>query len=661
MDPRLRGDDTPQRYHFDFMKISYNWLQTHFKETIPDPDKIADGLIFHSFEVESVEKVNEDTVFDIKILPDRAHDCLCHLGIAREISAIFEMESPRIPTVEIEDIGSSSGISITIEDPQLCRRYVGRIVRNIEVKDSPTHQRELLESIGQKSINNIVDAANYVMFEIGQPLHAFDLDKIKGGIVVRNARGGEKIITLDDKEIELNEENLIIADDIGPLAIAGVKGGKRAGVTRETKNILLESANFDPVSIRRTSSMLSLRTDASKRFENDFPEILAERAIRLFSGLIKESLNNDIVFEDIIDIFPNKRKFEDINFTLENIVSVLGLNIKEEEVVKILKKLGIDVAFGDNESMRAIVPPWRLDLTIKEDLAEEVGRIYGYEKIPNVLPKKAQISSQNKDFLVSGKIREFLFESGFSEIMGYSFTSKGDIEVLNPLASDKGFLRKNITEQFEKEIEFNLRNSIFSDESVKIFEIGNVFNKDAESARLCIGIGYKTKKLNKGKEILKNILSNLFLAITSGKEVLPVIFTEKDTYTVAEFSLADLLEISSVDSFDRERLINKNINYKKISEYPRVVRDIALFVSPEIEPVKISETIKEVSGELLFGEPILFDVFEKKDESGKIIKKSLAWRMIYQSYERTLIDEEINLIMLKITKELEDGGFEVRK
>lgn len=644
------------------MRISYNWLQNHFREKLPSPETIAEALIFHSFEVEGIEKDKDgNSFFEVKILPDRAHDCLCHLGISREVSALCGLSHP-VSTINI--LGNrgviNSGPSITIQDPSLCRRYIGRVVRNIKIVESSENIKKLLEGLGQRTINNIVDSANFVMFEMGQPLHAFDLDKIVGDISIRNAKKGEKIQTLDDKEIELSEENLIIADDEGPLAIAGVKGGKRAGVTESTKNIFLESANFNPVSVRRTSTKLALRTDASKRFENDYSMVLAEEAIKLFSGLLLESASNDnTIFEDIIDIYPAPTPKKEVVFSAEEISSILGVAISESEIVGLLVRTGIKASVNDGKII-AVPPVWRLDISIIPDIAEEVGRLYGYEKIPNILPFQINTKEINSEYELSNKIRVVLSGLGFSEIYGYSLTDEGEVEIDNPLAGDKAFLRSDLSRQMEEKIELNLRNNLFDQDPVSLFEIGNVFRNNRESRHLCIGIGYKTKKLNKSKVAIENAISKIFDDIQVSEKIRYPL-TEKETFSILEIPLSEILNVCKINESKIPELINEKASYKKISHYPRSVRDVALFVPSDTLPEYVANVLRESAGDLLVMDPILFDVFEKKDEVGKPIKKSLAFRLVFQSKEKTLSEEDISREMQCVLDAIKkERGWELR-
>ncbi|PCI30337.1 phenylalanine--tRNA ligase subunit beta, partial [Candidatus Wolfebacteria bacterium] len=282
------------------MLISYNWLQSYFEKTLPSPDRVGELFNKHSVELESIEKVGEDYVLDLGVLPDRAHYMLSHVGCARELSAIINEPLKDLGLVPIET-GDTNDLSVKIENEDFCRRYIGRRVENITVGDSPDWTKNFLGAIGERSINSVVDATNLVMLDRGQPLHAFDADKIVGGIVVRAAKEGEIITLLDDVEITLSVDDSVISDDNGALAIAGVKGGKRAEVTRETKNIILESANFEPVAVRKTSRRLKLINNSSKRFENEITPDMAEVGMDWVSLLLREISTSKLVFGPLVN------------------------------------------------------------------------------------------------------------------------------------------------------------------------------------------------------------------------------------------------------------------------------------------------------------------------------------------------------------------------
>lgn len=338
------------------MTISYQWLQSFFKEKLPAPEKVAGLLTMRSFEVESFEKRGDDTIFEIAILPNRAHDCLSHRGVAKELSALLKLpikNSRENLGVQLPStLGSSTpklGLSIKIEDEKLCRRYIGQMIENVKVGPSPEWLRLRLESIGQKSINNVVDATNYVMFHLGQPMHAFDAGKLASpAIVVRKVHDGERITTLDKKEVTLSSDTLVIADERGVLAIAGIKGGTKAEVDESTKNIILEAANFEPSNIRRTAQKTGIRTDSSKRFEQGIAPELAHEAMELATELIIEMAGSKETREgDMTDRYPRPWAAYKVGVSLGEINSLLGLSLREEEVASIFLRLGFQYEILD--------------------------------------------------------------------------------------------------------------------------------------------------------------------------------------------------------------------------------------------------------------------------------------------------------------------------
>ena len=652
------------------MIFSLNWLRQYFDEPLPDLKKITDGIIFHAFEVEGVEKTEKDTLLEIKVLPDRAHDCLSHFGIAREVSAILNIPMKNYS----RDYEIGKGMhnkefgkpQIKIEDTGLCRRYIGRLASNVKVGSSPAWLAERLASIGQRSINNVVDAANYVMFDIGQPMHAFDADKVKGGITARLAKAGEKIVTIDNQDIMLNKSILVIADDEGPLAIAGIKGGKRAEVTAETKNLILESANFKPVSVRRASGQIDIRTDASKRFENDLSPEVADTAMDLLSSLLNQiAADDDTVFGSKIDVYPKILTDRLVVIDIKKVNQIIGVSIPNSTIVDILNRLGIKVTEnGDELSLK--IPARRVDLENEENIVEEIGRIYGYDKIPakllnNDFTKTGQ-KAADKRYEVANKVREILAGLGFIEVYGYSFAHRGDIAVANPLAQDKSYLRTNLSEGIALRLSFNLQHVILDNEQVKLFEIGRVFKQTAqnpwEETMLGFGVAGKTKKSNceeillqAGEALEKGLNIRSLGNFNLKKQIL-----ENVKGSVCELSFDMLADESEAYKLpDLTEYISEPKQYKKISSYPRIVRDIAVWV-PEGEGVeRVANIIKKPAGGLLVEGPVLFDEFKKDG------RKSLAYRLVFQSYEKTLSDTEANVQMDKVIEALEKEGYEVRK
>jgi len=610
------------------MKFSHNWLQSFFSEKLPQPEKLTEVLTLHSFEIEDFEKNGADYVLDIDILPNRAHDCFCHKGIAREIATIFDKKFIDREVGLINETKNESDLKIKIDNSKLCPRYMGRRVENIIVKNSPDWLKQKLEVLGERSINNVVDITNYIMLDLGQPMHAFDADKVKGDIHVRQAKKDEKIILLTGEEAVLDESVLLIADEAGPLAIAGIKGGKRAEVTEATKNIILESANFNPSMVRKTSQKLSIKNNSSKRYENEISPEMTEPAMNVATKLILENASGEKTKNHgVVDIYPQKTGSYDILLSLIQLNNLLGVNFSEKEVENILKRTGW-VWKNESGKFTVAAPAERLDLRIKEDLIEEIGRIYGYENIKPTLPenilKKPEI---NKNFVTAKKIRLALVNLGFSEVYNYAFRSKGEIEIANPIATDKAFLRNNLTDGLREAMEMNMRNApLLGLDEIKIFEIGTVFGKS----------GLPTGQV--GEQI------NVAWGTKNKKEIK---IEECGLEKAAEKIVTKESDISDLPQ-------TKDIKFKPFSSYPFILRDIAVWTTKGAEEKEVLEIILKNAGELLVHKK-LFDKFEK---DGRV---SYAFNMVFQSEEKTLTDSEINKIMEKITTALNaKGGWQVR-
>lgn len=779
------------------MIISYNWLQSYFKEKLPSADKVAELLVFHSFEVESVEKKGEDFIFDIKILPDRAHDCLSHRGLARELSVHLGVKTAEEKkSLHVSEEKPKRELKVNVNEPVFCRRYTGLVIEGIKVGPSSDWLKNRMGSIGQKSINNVVDATNFVMFDLGQPLHAFDADKIKGDITVRRAVPGEKITTLDGKEIALDENVLVIADGESPLAIAGVKGGKKAEVNDRTENIILEAANFSPTNVRKTSKRLGIQTDSSKRFENELSADKTKEAIEMAVRLILEIAGDGKTkIGGIVDVYPRPPASYIVGVSVEETNRVLGVSITQAEIEAIFSRLNFeykivepakevvslarkmtgvpykygasvvydapkafdcssfiaylfaqagvavprmavdqyafgeeiksaeliqagDVVFsntgegkiyyetvefmkgtkipegvdhcglylGDGNIIHATrykgevvienlasseqfknivgyrrmangekrfaitVPPERLDIRIKEDLIEEIGRTYGYDKISaTALSAGDKPAKLNKTFFYAGKIRNILVREGFSEVFTSSFTKDDKVAVENPIASDKGFLRSGLKENMFKSLELNFKNApLLGLETVKIFEIGKVFSKiSEENTSLSIGVCGK-----KSKEVAQKALETLANELGSGIKGDTKQIGDK---TAIEINLDAFFEkLPEPKDYDGAPLAAKDsVTYRKISPYPFIVRDVALWTPEDVQSETIFKILKEKSGALL-AKMWLFDVFKK---DGKI---SYASRLVFQSHEKTLTDDEANEIMNEIYAELGKRGWQIR-
>lgn len=594
----------------------------------------------HAFEVESISEENGDAVLDIKILPDRAPYALCHLGIAREISAITGTPYQREAAPEILITDEIETPEITI-DSELVNRYMLQEVRFDSCPKTPNEIKESLKIIGQRSINGVVDILNYLMFDIGQPLHAFDADKLVGSITIRTAKNAEKITLLDGREVTLSEEDLVVADEEGVLAIAGVKGGKRAEVTESTKRILIESANFHPTAVRRTANRLSLRTDASKRFENAISPELCGDAIRRATAHIVEISSGRA--GGIADEYPKPPKQNKVQVSGSFICSLIGHDIPDKEILSILGRMDCQVEVQGGTFV--IVPPIdRLDISIPEDVADEVARIFGYDKIPSKMPSVLhQNVPLDKNFYWIQKIKNILQREGFSEIKTYTLVPDGHLKVKLPLASDKAALREKIEPKLREALAFNLKNKdILELDEINLFEIGKVFPKGAEATSLCLGT--TGKKLEKTIAVLEDELGvSLKMKISGG---------------VAECNLDKVIdtlpEAESIEKLNFEKLPD-DLTYKPFSLYPYIVRDIAVWIPESDQPDELIRIIEKYGGGLLVRKPRHIDTYKKDNRT------SYAYRFVFQSPERTLIDSEVNEIMKKITDEVNaKAGWEVR-
>jgi|SRR3989344_2883097 len=475
------------------MKVSYNWLKWYVPDA-PDPEKLSDLITYHLAEVETAEKFGDDTIFDIKILPNRAHDLLSHQGVARELASLLDINFvDSTPKYKIPD---SKPTKLKVEiNTDKCRRDAARIVRNVKVGPSPEWVVKHLESIGQRSINNIVDATNLVMFDCGQPNHVFDLDKVKGPkLDINTSLGNEKMLFLGGVEKELSKGMVIIYDgERNPIG-TGVKGGTLAELDVNTKNIILQIDNFDPVSVRKMGQALNIFTDGRKRFENDLSPELIPYTMRELSALILE-MCPEAIFEDVVDVYPKKQEERNLSFSIKKISKILGLEVSIKEIKDILERYNFEYEEKKGE-FSITVPPMRLDLVIAEDMAEEIGRVLGYDKVKPIIPKINFKPKPNETYAKISWARNKLLSEGYSEIMTYTFSDKGEIEV-EKSASDKKFLRTNLADGLKESLKLNKINApLLGIEEIKIFEIGTVFTNKGEEMRVAYNEGSKIIEKN---------------------------------------------------------------------------------------------------------------------------------------------------------------------
>ena len=639
------------------MLISKKWLQSYFVTELPSARKIADMLMLHSFEIEDLREVADDWVIDIDVLPNRAHDCLAHKGVALEISGLLGMEIIKARYTAIESFSKTNlSMSINLQNKEQCPRYIGSVVENIQIQESPQWLKNRLSSMGQKSINNLVDATNYIMFDLGQPMHVFDADKVVGAITIRNAEYGEQMTTLSGEELELQESDLLICDDKNILALAGVKGGNFAEVDGNTKNIIIESANFNPLTTRKTARRVRILTDSSKRYENAISSEKAEFAMSALHSLIAELAWTDATkIGQPLDVYPNPESQFELEFTLEHTQRLLGLAITESEINIIFDKF--NYLYSVDAGIYRIKRPFdRLDLNIPEDMIEEIGRLYGYHNIPvKSLDEYHFEPKVNPTFFAAQKLRNYFIENSFTEIMNYTFVNKGDVELFNPLASDKKALRKNLSTQMAESIEKNgkLANFVNTDQVLN-FEIDVVHVEGTENTMCCFGIDTLSKKSKRQYGTTDAQIENHLLTITKlfGLETLD--YSREGG--VVSFNI-DQCQVETGNSYNdllKPVSYGPDARFMGISVYPYTTRDISFWVAGSDKTAEDYQDIINRSGARFVKKVFLFDEFEKE---GRV---SYAFSVVFQSQDRTLTDLEVDVDMKKITLVLQELGCEVR-
>ena len=643
-----------------------------------------------------------DTVYDIKVTPNRP-DCLSVIGIAREVAALTG-QATHIPKISYPEEGEPIGNSISIEiaDSDLCSRYCASLVTGVKIGPSPQWMQQRLIAGGMRPISNVVDITNYVMLEYGQPLHAFDYTQIKGKkIIVRRARSDESLYTLDGMKRELNPDMLIIADEKDPIALAGVMGGADSEVIDPTTSILLESANFNNVSIRRTSIKLNLRSEASSRFEKGISPELAPVALRRATQLLLE-LAGGKAARGIADVYPGKRERKPILLPGERVSRILGLELSTERVKKVLESLEFSCQpAGKPGGLLVTGPYWRTDVSMADDLVEEIARIIGYDEIPTTL-LSSQIPEQVPAPLLSLKkqISDLLVGCGMQEIITYSLVSQTTLDkvdpmhklgsalrVANPMSTEQEYLRTSLRAGLLSTFASNEKHE---KDGIRLFEVGRVYlpraNDLPEECEMLAGIlggprlerswlsGEDTLDFFDAKGILETVFNRLKVkagfkpaedqTLLAGKTAEVVAGGER-VGVVGEVhpKIAALFDISTqpvilfeIDLMKLLSSISAIYRYRPIPRFPGNSRDIALILDAGIAASRVQEVIESFP---LVDQVTLFDVY-----SGEQVppgKKSLAFSVRFQSAERTLTDEEVNQAQQQIIDRLQrDFGATLR-
>jgi phenylalanyl-tRNA synthetase beta chain len=632
-----------------------------------------------------------DVIYDVEITANRG-DWLSHLGVAREIAALTGKKTvpPKIKLRESRERASKHA-SVTLENKQGCQRYVAMMFRNVRIGPSPDWLQKRLQSVGVRPVNNIVDVTNAVMLETGQPLHAFDFDKIAGGsIIVRDSKDGEVFTTLDGKKRTLKAGTVLICDDQRPIAIGGVMGGMNTEISETTTNVLLESAWFDPVRVRRTSRTLGLSTDASQRFERsvDIGACLyaAQRAGQLFQELAGAE-----VLKGAIDAYPKKWKPVVVRIRTSKVNDVLGTDLSDSTVRGFLGRLGITTHRRSPGILLARIPSYRRDVTQEIDLVEEVARMYGYNNIEIKTSVRIEYAAQGHGS-AEDEIRNALVGGGFNEIVVNSLQKKdlallGDlkpVEVLNPVSVDMEMLRTSLIPGALVVLEHNLNRGA---SGLRFFECGKVFwrkpdgNEDVledykEEQRLLIILtgdhfnrhhSEKQRKYDlldlKGE--VETLLAKFFLdkyrliSYDNGKplSVDNISVEIQGTYAGflgrlrkeigAKFGIEEEVFVAELSLDVLSPLWKRERKFRPLNRLPSVTRDLAFVVDSDVQQGKIEQAIRESGGGLL-SSVFLFDLYSGEQVGAG--KKSLAYALEFQPVDRTLTDEEVNGIVSKIVR-----------
>lgn len=669
------------------------------------PGQIEHGIMILDKKLEKdigkdiVEVLNlKEDIIDFEITPNRP-DCLSIEGLGREtaVSLGKKFKNPRknIDELNVPDKKEIEGLKVDISAPDLCYRYIARVVKDVKIEPSPEWMVRRLKACGVRSINNIVDITNYVMLEMGQPMHAFDINSIEGKhITVRRAENGEKITTLDEQERELDENDLVIADEKKAVAIAGVMGGLNSEIEGDTKTVVFESAVFNGGSVRKTAKKVGLRTEASSRFEKGLSSENALRAINRAIELV-ELIEAGKAVEGKIDVYPTKQKINKIKLDVQRINDLLGTKISKQEMIEILEKLEIKV-----ENDVAVAPYFRMDLEFVADLAEEVVRFYGYDKLETTLLKAdTTLGVRNKEQNIEKKVKEVLVNSGLSEIYTYGFVSEKELEeskinedlkkyaitIQNPLSEEYKLMRPTTIPSMLQTLATNANKK---NTSAKLFDLSKnyknikneVENGEVPLQEEILTIGMYGEDID--FYILKGIIENILESISVnrydiekeennesyhpgrcanlkvGKDVIAT-FGEVHPEVLNNYGIGKRAYLAELNITKLVKYSRANKKYVEVPKFPAVERDIAIIVDEKVEVGQIEKIVTKKAKKLLESMQ-LFDIYrnEKLGEN----KKSVAYSLIFRDKNKTLSDEEINATMEAVVSELEKTlGAKLRK
>lgn len=675
---KLRGEES------NGMLCSFNELGLS-KEDVPYADENGILILPKPYElgtdIKEIFGLNE-SVIEFEITPNRA-DCFSVIGLAREASATFDKPiTIKKPVVKENNENVNDYVNITVNDSDLCMRYSARVIKNVNIKESPKWLKDRLKLSGIRSINNIVDITNYILLEYGQPMHAFDLETLSGNkIIVRRAKDGEKMFTLDEQERNLDSSMLLICDDEKPACVAGVMGGLDSEIKDTTKTIVFESACFFGPSVRITAKKLGLRTESSARFEKGLDPNNCIDALNRACELVCELGAGEVV-GGIIDIDNSSKEPHILPFRPDYINKFLGTDLNKEYMQSVLESLEFKV-----EGDKVTVPTFRADVEGEADIAEEVARIYGYDKIEStLLNAHTTLGVKTTAQKVGDKIQEVLMAQGMYEVMNFSFTSpdvlklinSNDetltkmVEIRNPLGKDCSVMRTTLLADMMKTLSFNYNQR---NPYAYLYELADVYipvegeKLPDERKKVCLGMYGKCDFYNM-KGIIESIFERLNISYFEFKPCTDAttfhpgrcarvyannkyigIMGEAHPVVSGNYSMNTKAYIAELDFNTLVDCYKPDVKFKQLPKFPAVTRDIAMLVGDEVCIGDLERTIKQCSGKIL-EEIKLFDVYKGSQiESGK---KSVAFSIVYRASDRTLTDDEINAVFNKTVSQLEE-------
>ena len=678
------------------MKVQVDWLKEYTEIDVPT-DELGHVLTMAGLEIESHETVElpdgeKSEVLELNVTPNRGY-CLSHIGVAREVSALLN-KSLKLPdplkTLESEwgTVAVEDRVSVENLEPELCPRYCALVIENVKVGPSPKWLKDRLTAIGLRPINNIVDITNFVMMEYGQPLHAFDRDLLAGNkIIIRRAKKGEPFASLDGTELKLEPDALVIADGEKPVALAGIMGGINSQVSETTSHIVLESACFNPVTVRQGSKKYGLRSDSSYRFERsvDLNGVVSAQAR---AALMMKELAGGGICLGRVDIYPETGKSINIPLRVGRVNQLLGASFNSEQVRDLLSRLGMEV-LSQSENMEVKIPSFRPDLLREVDLIEEIARIDGFDKVDTVYPvagvRPVRISPRQN---IAKKVREVFCCAGFAETVHYSFierayaeefktafASEQVIALKNPLSSDYDTMRTSLLPGLLKTAGLNLSKG---QKPLKLFEVGSVYSSDSTGLRtekavlsaIVLGPYEPTPWKPRGGEYdfydlkgtLETLITHLHLKLEIFPDSKPFLLPGKSVRVqiddrelgymgqmapeqnlVAELNVYALeLDLGALEK-------SSSLRFQPIPKFPETYRDISILVDRSVTSQKAADLILK-TGCPLIQKVDLYDHFEGKKIQAD--KKSLTFALSFQSAERTLSDNEVNPLFEKIVQTL---------